>query len=62
MAQAHKIIINHDDDALAIIDKFNSVLRSFGLNVVDTTQDTDETVSVIITDGWVQPGTKLWGQ
>lgn len=62
MAQAHKIIINYDDDALAIIDKFNAVLRSFGLNVVDTTKDDDVNLSVIVTDGFVHQDTKLWGQ
>jgi hypothetical protein len=62
MAQAYKITIHHDDDALAILDKFNAVLRKFGMNMLDVTKDDGETVDGVVTDGFAKSDDKLWGQ
>lgn len=55
------IKVDHDDDALAIIDMFNSALKKFGVSVVDVTDPDGETVDIVLTDD-LKPDDTLWGK
>lgn len=53
------IRIDHDDDALAIIDMFNSALKKFGVSVVDVTDPDGVTVDIVLTND-LKSDDKLW--
>jgi hypothetical protein len=61
MPRTATIKIEHDHDALSIIDMFNSALKKFEVSIVDVTDPDGVTVDIVLTDDLKADDT-LWGK